>query len=546
MEAPQQELPVYQTSPNEDVVIEDQLRVLIDPSEELFKKVKSNVVSIMNKQQGECLYEIGTDSSGTPVGLNEDEYNASVENLNLIAESLSATMSLVVERYITSELKAGIFNLRSHVEDVCIDVRYAVCGNVDSGKSTLIGVLCKGRLDDGRGSMRVAIFNHKHEIETGRTSSIGQEIVGFDEHGASINTKGHHALSWGEIIEHSKKVLSFLDLAGHEKYLKTTVSGMTGNMPDYCLLLIGANMGVTRMTKEHLGLALALKIPLIVVITKIDLAPENILKQTLSDIQRILKTRGVRKIPLVIRNEEQLMTALRGVTNDRLVPIVLISNVSGENIDMLRNYLNAAPPRIHWDALYEQPPEVLIDQTYFVTGVGTVVGGTVMAGVVNANQTMLLGPDGNGHFNPVSIKTIHCKKVPVSSARAGQSGGFALRKIKRSMIRKGMVLVHPDSNPKAVWTFQADVIILFHSTTIHTNYQPVVQCMTMRQSAKITEIHEKEVLRTRDRAKVSFRFLYRPEFIKVGMRLIFREGRCKGIGIISRINLEEDLENEYS
>lgn len=43
-----------------------------------------------------------------------------------------------------------------------------------------------------------------------------------------------------------------------------------------CLLipqLIGANMGVTKMTKEHLGLALALKIPIVVVITKIDICP---------------------------------------------------------------------------------------------------------------------------------------------------------------------------------------------------------------------------------------------------------------------------------
>lgn len=49
-----------------------------------------------------------------------------------------------------------------------------------------------------------------------------------------------------DIIEESSKLLSFIDLAGHEKYLKTTVSGMTGHMPDYCLLLVGANMGVTR------------------------------------------------------------------------------------------------------------------------------------------------------------------------------------------------------------------------------------------------------------------------------------------------------------
>ena len=155
--------------------------------------------------------------------------------------------------------------------------------------------------------------------------------------------------------------------------------------------------------------------------------------------------------------------------------------------------MNIAPARIQWDLLKDKPAEVLIDQTYFVTGVGTVVGGTVMAGSVLANDTLLLGPDGNGNFVPVQVKSVHSKRVPVKSVTAGQSAGFALKKIKRSQIRKGMVLVEPKTNPQSTWNFEADVIILYHSTTIHPNYQPVVQCMTMRQSAKITSIVGKYV-----------------------------------------------------
>lgn len=127
-----------------------------------------------------------------------------------------------------------------------MDIRFAVCGNVDSGKSTMVGVLTKGELDDGRGRSRQHLFIHKHEKNTGRTSSIGQQILGYDAQGGCVNYDFEHTATWGDIIEKSFKVISFLDLAGHERYLKTTVSGMTGHMPDYCLLLIGANMGVTR------------------------------------------------------------------------------------------------------------------------------------------------------------------------------------------------------------------------------------------------------------------------------------------------------------
>ena len=68
-------------------------------------------------------------------------------------------------------------------DDNYIDVRFAVCGNVDSGKSTMIGVLTRGKLDNGRGLVRVNVFQHKHELESGRTSSISQQIMGFNAKG---------------------------------------------------------------------------------------------------------------------------------------------------------------------------------------------------------------------------------------------------------------------------------------------------------------------------------------------------------------------------
>lgn len=61
----------------------------------------------------------------------------------------------------------------------------AVVGNVDAGKSTLLGVLTHGELDNGRGQARLKLFRHKHEIESGRTSSVGNDILGFDTAGSN-------------------------------------------------------------------------------------------------------------------------------------------------------------------------------------------------------------------------------------------------------------------------------------------------------------------------------------------------------------------------
>lgn len=92
----------------------------------------------------------------------------------------------------------------------------------------MVGVLTSGKLDNGRGSARQNCFNFKHEKESGRTSSIGEAMLGFDVKGECLNQPVDHKVDWGEIMEKSFKVVTFFDLAGHEKYLKTTVGGMTG------------------------------------------------------------------------------------------------------------------------------------------------------------------------------------------------------------------------------------------------------------------------------------------------------------------------------
>ena len=82
---------------------------------------------------------------------------------------------------------------------------------VESGKSTLVAILTNGArgrpiLDNGRGSARMAVFRHKHEIESGRTSSISQPMVGYDEDGRVLNYSGVAPLTPAEIATSARKV----------------------------------------------------------------------------------------------------------------------------------------------------------------------------------------------------------------------------------------------------------------------------------------------------------------------------------------------------
>lgn len=60
---------------------------------------------------------------------------------------------------------------------------------------------------------------------------------------------------------------------------------------------------------------------------------------------------------------------------------------------------------------------------------------------MHSGDSLLLGPDHSGHFFSTVIKSIQRKRVNVPLACAGQTASFALKKIKRSQIRKGMVML---------------------------------------------------------------------------------------------------------
>ena len=431
------------------------------------------------------------------------------------------------------------------MESCSDDIRIAVIGNVDSGKSTVVGVLTKCVQDDGRGHARSLVFNFAHEQANGRTSSIAQEIMGFSSDGSQVvpeRITESKNKSWQPIVERSKHLITFLDLCGHEKYLKTTIFGLVGLIPDYAMIVIGANMGLTRMTKEHIGLAISLKVPIFFVITKIDIAPKNVYEGTLELLQKIMKSPAAgSRMPLIAAEDN--VTELADLIEGKVCPIFTVSNVTGEGVPLLKHFLSNLKTRSAINGMFgpvDAPAEFLIDGIFMVTGVGMVVSGIVRAGSIHINQNMCLGPDSTGSFKSVSVKGIHNKRVPIESAVAGQSVSLNIKSInkkevlKKNSYKKGMVLIDKDLCPETVREFEAEVVILHHATTIRPNYQPIIHCGVVRQAASVIEMSN-ELLRSGDKGLIKFRFAYHPEILHPGMQILFREGRTKGLGEVRKI-----------
>jgi len=485
----------------------------------------------MEEGRGETIMELGQGEDTE--GITDEEMAASVATLKSIAEILEADANLLRGKPCDGDKRTEQWLVRRKADTRdFMEIRVAVVGNVDAGKSTLLGVLTHGELDNGRGHARLKLFRHKHEAETGRTSSVGNDILGFDSVGNVVNQPDHGALDWVKVCENSSKVITFIDLAGHEKYLKTTVFGMTGHAPDFGMLMVGSNAGIVGMTKEHLGLALALSVPVFVVVTKIDMCPPNVLQETLKLLVKILKSPGCRKVPVMVKSEDDVILSATNFVSERLCPIFQVSNVTGENLPLLKMFLNLLSTRS--PNTNAEPAEFQIDDTYQVPGVGTVVSGTTFRGTIRINDSLLLGPDPLGHFHPIAIKSIHRKRMPVTEVKSGQTASFSLKKIKRSQIRKGMVMIHAALEPQCCYEFEGEILVLHHPTTISPKYQAMVHCGSIRQTASIIRMSS-ECLRTGDKAQVLFRFVKHPEFLKEGQRLVFREGRTKAVGNVTKI-----------
>ena len=62
------------------------------------------------------------------------------------------------------------------------------------------------------------------------------------------------------ICELSSKLVTLIDLAGHQKYLRTTIRGVTGYSPHYILFVISGSAGFTKTAQEYLSLVVALQV----------------------------------------------------------------------------------------------------------------------------------------------------------------------------------------------------------------------------------------------------------------------------------------------
>ena len=393
-----------------------------------------------------------------------------------------------------------------------LEIKIGTFGEESSGKSTTTSVLINNALDDGNGLMSKKNYKSQHEIQCGKSLFISHLILGIDSQNKPINTT-----NLDELTKKSSKFINIYDMGGSDKAMKNTLSLISPDYIDYALLFIDYKKGPTENTKKLFSLNNSVHIPMICIITKIDLVKDQNEKDLLDFIEKSIKflsSVNPNLKSLLIRNASDINDYISKLNNnaiDNYLPIICVSNVNGNNIELLKYLITMLPttasrtiPLItnsfenNQFNLILSPINQFDVHEHFIVNGKTILGGVVSKGIIKKNDTYYFGPNKLGNFKYVKVETIHCKKQEVDIIHEGQYSSLSLTgsNYDPNEVSKGMCLIGTNTSfvPKAVRKFKADVWWIGEEQCkeIKYKFEPVVIINHIRETCKIINMNKNQ------------------------------------------------------
>ena len=451
---------------------------------------------------GECYYEIGVEDNGNPLGISKEELEISLSVINTIAINLGCKTKIAKLIQGKEGLIAEMYIKKNFINK--IEVTIGVIGEEGTGKTTLIGVLINGRLDNGKGLARTNVFRHKHEILCGKTSSFSHQILGFDEKGELTNYGDLLTPSLSQILNKSTKIINFYDMAGSSKtFNRTTLSTLSNEYLDYLLFVISAKEGITKITENLLRFIYNVDLPVITIINKIDLISDEDLKKLIKKyketINKLNKELNLAKIPLVMKDNDDVALFSSNMEEKEILLTFLVSTLTWEGgLTLFKNFLGVLPQVNNKISDKQKEKELGLEKMEFdvheiiYKETNAILVGIVSSGKLTIKSECFLGPDINGNFKLVEVCDIHCKKVAVTYSYKGQYCSVCIKSIgdintlTRDNVKKGMSLIDIRNTPIASRLFEIEIWTIDDTTkSLKRSYQPILNIKHVRQGVKI-------------------------------------------------------------
>jgi selenocysteine-specific elongation factor len=268
------------------------------------------------------------------------------------------------------------------VSDAAAPLTVGTAGHIDHGKTALVRALT------GRDTDRLP-------EEQARGMSID---LGF----AQIDVGG--------------RLLSLVDVPGHERFVRTMVAGATG--VDLFLLVVAADDGVMPQTAEHAAVLRALGVRAgVVAVTKTDIADPARARAEVADLV------------------------------DEGVPIVDCSARTGTGVEQVRAAIGHVAGQVRTERAVDGPAVLHVDRSFTIHGAGTVVTGTLWSGSLGVGDRVTVLPAGR----PTRVRSVQVHDAAVERAAAGQRVAVNLAGLRVDAVRRGDVVAGADAGLRVGW-----------------------------------------------------------------------------------------------
>lgn len=265
--------------------------------------------------------------------------------------------------------------------------------------------------------MKNLIIGTAGHVDHGKTTLV-KALTGIDtdrlkeekERGISIE------LGFAELQLPGGKRAGLVDVPGHERFIKNMLAGVGGI--DMALLVIAADEGVMPQTREHLDIVQLLQVEGgVVALTKVDMVDEEWLELVREEVKEFLKG-----------------------TFLAAAPLVEVSAVTGQGLEELKKVLAEVAGNLK-ERITSGPTRMPVDRVFSVTGFGTVVTGTLVAGHLAVGDSVEVLP--RGLAARIRSLQVHGKKA--EQAVAGQRTAVNLTGLEVEEVPRGSLLATPGS-----------------------------------------------------------------------------------------------------
>ncbi len=262
-------------------------------------------------------------------------------------------------------------------------------------------------------------------------------------------------LGYARLVLPTGRALSVVDVPGHERFVRTMVSGATGI--DLYLMVVAADDGVMPQTREHAA---------------------------------VLDGLGVRSGVVAVTKADLTDPELAGLEAAELLPgaeVVPVSARTGAGLDELRAALDRVVAGLvgrAQEASPESGPRLHVDRVFTIKGSGTVVTGTLWSGAISRGDALVALPD----QVQARVRSVQIHDEPVQQATAGQRVALNLAGVSTEEIARGDVLVAPGADVRPTYVLDAALELAADGPPLTHGARVQVHHGTRESPARVAEL----------------------------------------------------------